>query len=83
MELPVRFQEAAAWTNNTMPIMAIKEPEIKPSQGKRVSGWMKLLAYCRASMMSSPSRKTPIVWVMVTVRPRKTACLGVPFVPTR
>ena len=31
--------------------------------------------------MTSPSAKTPIVWVTVTVAPRRTASRGFPFVP--
>ena len=39
--------------------------------------------YCDSSSVTSPSAKTPIVWVTVTVAPSPNACRAVPRVPIR
>ena len=54
-------------------------PEAKLRIGNNCSG----NTYSEAKSVINPRAKTPMVCVMVTVKPRKAACRGVPREPTR
>ncbi len=61
------------------PTPTTMSPEIKLKIGNNRSGKIN----CEAKRVIIPRAKTPAVWVMVTVSPRKAAWRAVPRAPTR
>ena len=61
------------------PTATTSTPETSVSHGYSCSGTMN----AESPSVTNPSAKTPAVWAMVTVPPRRKASRGRPFVPTR
>lgn len=65
--------------NRFRPMLTTMRPDRKLSQGYSCSGRM----YWEAKRVTNPRANTPVVWVIVVVSPKNTACWAVARDPAR